>query len=293
MAKECENQTADSGKDGGIIMFRNKYIKVAVIALTCILLSGTIAFASRGLMRYGEDTPEEYTEDLETVETTYFPTPDEYSLDFEKSWILEHAELFPEGRAKKAKDNPELIHFMFMLGNNDTMSDDIDTLSEKEVSGNVPYLFQWDKRWGFHEYGDNNIGFSGCGPTCLAMILAYYNKEADTTPATLADYAMDNGYYETGSGTRWAFMVEAAEAYGINSRQISSSEIPDELSEGHPVIASVGKGHFTKSGHFIVLAGIENGTILVHDPNNVSNSMKKWNYNKFKNEIKSAWVYVE
>lgn len=77
------------------------------------------------------------------------------------------------------------------------------------------------------------------------MILTAYIKDSTITPAYLADYAINNGYYEEGTGTRWAFMTEVPEILGVPARQIYPSQIPDEILDGHPVIASVGKGHLT------------------------------------------------
>ena len=226
-----------------------------------------------------------------TERNSTLPRPDEASLDFEKNWILENASLFPAGKAEKAVGNPELIHFMFMLGNGDTSCDSKRTLSEDELSDGIPYLFQWDRRWGFEPYGENNIGFSGCGPTCLAMVLSFLTQNPNLTPQTLADYAMNHDYYESGSGTRWAFMTETAEAYGVAAQSIPLSEIPTRLTAGSPVIVSVGKGHFTETGHFIVLTDMEDGKIRVHDPNSIANSERLWDFEEFKGEIKSAWGY--
>lgn len=46
-----------SGRDGGIIMFKKRYLKVATIALVCLLLSGTAVYAGRGLSWYGSSAP--------------------------------------------------------------------------------------------------------------------------------------------------------------------------------------------------------------------------------------------
>ncbi|MEC0092679.1 hypothetical protein [Paenibacillus macquariensis] len=42
----------------------------------------------------------------------------------------------------------------------------------------------------------------------------------------------------------------------------------EALSVGKLVISSMGKGHFTDGGHYILLVGINNGMIDVYDPNN-------------------------
>ena len=52
--------------------------------------------------------------------------------------------------------------------------------------------------------------------------------------------------------------------------------ILDALAEGKLVVAIMAKGHFTSSGHFIVLRGVQDGKILVADPASYSRSQKAW-----------------
>ena len=60
-----------------------------------------------------------------------------------------------------------------------------------------------------------------------------------------------------------------------------------KLREGKVVITSMGKGHFTNNGHFIVLRGItENGKILVNDPNSREKSNKEWSVSIIVSEAK-------
>ncbi len=216
---------------------------------------------------------------------------DEYMNEYE--WVMEHEDYYPENKAQRAADNPELIHFMYRYANGDTKSSVDKSLTDEEVSDGMPYLFQWDERWGFSDYGENVVGFSGCGPTCMAMILSYFNGDKDITPGELSDYAMVQGYYLFGTGTKWSFMTDAPAAFGVVSRQITGdiNELYDELKKGNPAIVSVGNGHFTETGHFIVLAGLSNGKVVVHDPNSVKNSEMLWDFEEFKDEIRAAWVY--
>lgn len=61
----------------------------------------------------------------------------------------------------------------------------------------------------------------------------------------------------------------------------------DALADGKLVIAIMGKGHFTTSGHFIVLRGItDSGKILVADPASVKKSNQEWDLNIFLNEAR-------
>ena len=58
------------------------------------------------------------------------------------------------------------------------------------------------------------------------------------------------------------------------------------------MICSMSPGDFTKTGHFIVLTGIDsNGKIIVNDPNSPKNSNKHWDVNTLVSQMKSVWKY--
>ena len=50
----------------------------------------------------------------------------------------------------------------------------------------------------------------------------------------------------------------------------------DALAGGKLVVAIMSKGHFTSGGHFIVLRGVQDGQIMVADPNSYARSEKLW-----------------
>lgn len=55
------------------------------------------------------------------------------------------------------------------------------------------------------------------------------------------------------------------------SRTSPLAELRQDLSSGHIFVALMGSGHFTSSGHFILLRGVTlDGKILVADPNSRS-----------------------
>ena len=49
----------------------------------------------------------------------------------------------------------------------------------------------------------------------------------------------------------------------------------------------MGKGHFTTSGHYMVLRGVKDGKILVADPASRSRSEKEWDLSIILNESAS------
>ncbi|WP_312907877.1 C39 family peptidase [Tissierella praeacuta] len=162
----------------------------------------------------------------------------------------------------------------------DTAKVNIDDLQEyPEGNASLPYYNQTDARWGGKSYGNTTILDGGCGPTSLAMVVSGLTGQK-VTPDIVADWSYRNGHRAEGQGSYWSLMTEGGKYYGLNVEQVSrknSKAIVKALSEGYPVVASMGKGHFTNGGHFIVLSGItSDGKILVHDSASIKRSKKEW-----------------
>ena len=58
---------------------------------------------------------------------------------------------------------------------------------------------------------------------------------------------------------------------------------------GEPIIAIIGPGDFTSSGHFIVLSAYAEGKIRVNDPNSKSRSAQLWDYEILAPQIRNLW----
>ncbi|MCR4896322.1 MAG: C39 family peptidase [Lachnospiraceae bacterium] len=167
-------------------------------------------------------------------------------------------------------------------------------VSRELAESDIPLFIQWDKRWGYRNYGGNYVGVAGCGPTCLAMVICGLEQDPDINPYVVSSYASDQGYYVYGQGTSWSFMTEGAEQYGLDATcgSVSSDYILTNLSSDTPMICSMAPGDFTKAGHFIVLAGIdEDGRIIVNDPNSPRNSSKHWDVDTLVSQMKGVWKY--
>lgn len=163
------------------------------------------------------------------------------------------------------------------------------------AESHIPLFIQWDKRWGNYAYGrSGTIGSSGCGPTSLAMVVVGLTGDTTVNPKVVADWSYANGHRVEGVGTAWSLFPAGATKWGINCEEllVSSSQISQKLREGKTIIASMGKGHFTSNGHFIVLRGITgNGKILVNDPNSREKSNQEWSVSIIVNEAKGVWAF--
>ena len=204
--------------------------------------------------------------------------------------IVENAEKYPEKLLINLANNPEMIAFVADYKGN-TRDYDKAELTEKELQEEYPLFLQWDKRWGALAYGDeSNVAISGCGPTTLAVVALTGNTQA--TPAAVAKFAMQEGYYMSGTGTMWSLMTEGAAAYDVHSEQINISqiEIKQHLDQGDIVICSVRQGDFTTGGHFILLYDYDDEGFSINDPFSLYRSGQKWDYGKIRSQIKAVWA---
>lgn len=167
-----------------------------------------------------------------------------------------------------------------------------DGLTEADTS-QVPLLMQWDQRWGYRKYAGNLFGLSGCGPTCLSMVAVFLTGDLTMDPGWMGEFASEHGYGVEGSGSAWALFSEGGKELGFDVTEIPLDEnrIAANLEVGNPIVAVMGPGDFTTSGHFIVLTGYENGKLKVNDPNSTENSEKLWDYGRISGQIRNLWVF--
>lgn len=165
---------------------------------------------------------------------------------------------------------------------------DFSGISFKDGVTEVVYYNQADARWKDKSYGrTGTIGRSGCGPTSLSIaISSLTDKKVD--PVQMSKWAYENGYYCEGAGSYHTLIPAGVKNFGLKVEGCTANEpqkIVDALTQGKLIIAIMAKGHFTRSGHFIVLRGVTaNRKILVADPVSRSRSEKKWDLSIILNE---------
>lgn len=207
--------------------------------------------------------------------------------------IFLHTENYPDILLEDLKRNPEMLEFV--EGYNDVHKKSSEGLTFEEQKKKVPLFIQWDKRWGYEPYGTSDIGISGCGPTCMAMVIYSLTRNTEATPLVLAQKSMNEGYYVEGIGTSWKFMREAALDYGVIASQfdmLGEQEMTDRLKDGNLIICAMGPGDFTNSGHFIVIYDYSRKKFSVNDPFSYTNSSKKWEYTTLISQCQQIWVYA-
>ncbi len=152
----------------------------------------------------------------------------------------------------------------------------------------VVYYNQLDSRWSNQMYGrSSTIGAAGCGPTALALAVSTLTDKTVDPPA-VCDWSVRNGHRCEGNGSYHSLIPEGAKHYGLKVEKLgrsSARELEQHLSSGKLVIAIMAPGHFTSSGHFIVLRGItEDGKVLVADPASYKRSGQEWSMSITLNE---------
>lgn len=216
----------------------------------------------------------------------------EYALTNETAAkICENYEKYPKELISAFLNNPEMEDFV--AGYLDADITVQQGLTETECSEDFPLLLQWDKRWGYQPYGKSIIGLSGCGPTCLSMVLVSLTKDAEKTPNWVAQFSEEHGYYVEDSGTAWSLMTEGAAQLGLLATELSLDEsvMKSALDSAKPIICTVGPGDFTTQGHFIMIYGYDENGFFVNDPNCIARSSQVWSYEKLQGQIKNMWAF--
>lgn len=209
----------------------------------------------------------------------------------EKLEVIHSSDAYPEALQELADKNAEAIDYAFNYPEYKDTAWDID-LSAEASCGTVPLLMQWDKRWGYKQYGEGLVGYTGCGPTCLSMAVIYLTGDAAQNPAVVSAFAEERGYCVPGSGSSWTLISEGCTAFGLSARELplSQSVMENALDEGTPIIVVLGEGDFSDSGHFIVITGYNGEGFTINDPNSREKSAKTWSYDSLSWQIRNLWA---
>ncbi|MDD3402030.1 MAG: C39 family peptidase [Hespellia sp.] len=205
--------------------------------------------------------------------------------------IIENAAVYPDSLLKDLANNPEMLEFVLGYPKDPVSLDSI-LLTDTERDSSCPLLLQWDQRWGYQPYGEDNIAISGCGPTALSMVITGLTHSREITPAQVAEYSSANDYYQEGAGTKWALMTEGAAHYGLTAEEVVNDEnaMKDALDRGALIICSVSEGDFTTSGHFIVICGYGKSGFWINDPFCIYRSEQSWTFQQLTTQIAGMWA---
>ena len=213
---------------------------------------------------------------------------EEYELIAE---IYEHISLYSDDVLGHLANNPEMA--AFVLGTLESDGSVTGGFTEAELEEEYPLLLQFDPRWGYFEYGGKEMGISGCGPTCLSMMLLALTDVETVTPDKIVTYSLENKYYVSGVGTAWKLLDEFPTLYGltVDHPTLKEASLKAALDKGKVLICSVKQGVFTANGHFIMIYGYDETGFKVNDPMCVARSNRTWTFAEFGNQLKRIWSY--
>ena len=163
---------------------------------------------------------------------------------------------------------------------------------------------QYDRRWADKPYcrpgGTGTVKSSGCGPACAAMLIETLTGKT-YTPEDACGWSMEHGYRTLNQGTEYAYFVPQFAAFGIHCHMLNWTNTygrPDHanhtralelLKQGNYLIALMGKGTWTASGHFVVVWW-EDGKVRINDPASARTERLNGDPAVFRREVRYYWA---
>ena len=209
--------------------------------------------------------------------------------------ILSNISEYPKEFLDLASRKDESINFVYNYTKYDSKVAKNISINKDYKKGEIPLFIQWDERWGYEKYGSEFLAINGCGPTALSMVVVGLTGNKDMNPKAVSDFSFENGYLVEGIGSSWTLMSEGASKLGLKSNSLPLNEdiIINTLKMGQPIIASMGPGTFTRTGHFIVLTGVDReNKIIINDPDSKERSKQRWDMGVFMNETENLWTFT-
>lgn len=152
---------------------------------------------------------------------------------------------------------------------------------------------QNDPRWSGQQYTSvkntsQTIGNSGCGPTSLAIAMSAYG--CVVMPPELCVLAVAGGFRTANSGTSWGFFAAVAPKFGRKAAQVTFANALEALKRGKVVVASMGAGDYTKSGHYICLRDYDPYNEIIYTLDPVSGVRNSCTTATIRTQGKAFWV---
>lgn len=182
------------------------------------------------------------------------------------------------------------------FGGGDLYPEDLEGIGNVAPNGMpIPLYYQYSGGWENVPFGGGTIRSSGCSVTSMGMVFTYL-KGQTILPNHIVSWT-GNRYYVHPAGQSWSIFPACSGQWGLQCQNLgkNSNAVVNALSNGKPVIVSMGPGTFTRAGHFIVLRGVTStGKILVNDPNDSASKNfvnREFDLNLIMRESKNFWSF--
>ena len=274
------------------------FFKILALAVLLCIIAGFLAFCGR------KTEPEKETEtppqvSVEPTDPTPPTTPPQVFTKTLQERMIEKAaryygvsvDAYPESMVELLTRNRETQGFVLAYPDEIKKERTVDMSAYKNTQG-VPLFMQWDRQWGYNQYGQSIAALNGCGPVSLSMVAYYYTRDDAMAPDKMLEYAYEKGYCTPGYGTAWTLISKGAVDLGFTVKELPNVKrsVMRELEAGHPIILNVGPGDFTTTGHYMVMVGVEDGLIRINDCNSYANSSKLWDFDQIESQIRNMWA---
>lgn len=223
------------------------------------------------------------------------------NINISKENLDKKIDKLPDPLKKKIELYPEsMTTIVNYKDSENTISKDISKDIESSKSYNrkikLPYLNQWDERWGYEKVDDEYIAISGCGPTSLSMIYTGLTGDVTKNPYEMAKFAFENGWYDK-QGGKYDLFTEGARELGFDSVEIKSNaeSIKENLDEGKIIVALVQPNEykdFSATGrHYVVITEYnDENKLVIYDVNSYENTNKTWDFDRVLDQTKVLYA---
>ncbi|NJE40020.1 hypothetical protein E0K99_01620 [Faecalicoccus pleomorphus] len=265
--------------------------RLLVLILPVFLVLGFIGFGVYKLVLYPTEEILQVKKPEHITQETFDQLKEKTLENHEYKPIFLHLDQYSQDILDFLLKDEDRLSFVEAYPQKDNYSNGPGTLSE--TLDTIPKLLQWDLRWGYIPYGENDIYLTGCAPTCLSMVFSYLLQDSSLTPDVLASYSSQQGFYVNGAGTDWQFLTDAAQHYGVQVEraQVSLQDMKARLENHQILVCSMLPGDFTQVGHFILVTGMEDGEFTVIDPNSIKHTNQTWDADTLLSQMQAVWSY--
>lgn len=206
--------------------------------------------------------------------------------------IVDNEAVYPDVVIRNLAANTELKQFTLdYVAKINTVYDGNFTVDANQTE--VPLFLQYDEEWGYADYGNDLVAYSGSAPTCLSMAYTYLKQDGSMNPIKVADYSTEHGYVDEHGDTNWALMTDGAAGLGLSAETLNVNEddMKAALEAGKVIICSMAPGDFTRSSSYIVIKDYKDGLFYVNDPTSQARSDVGWDFKRLSDQITNMWAF--
>ena len=206
--------------------------------------------------------------------------------------IVDNEAVYPDVVIRNLAANTELKQFTLdYVSKINTIYDGNFTVDANQTE--VPLFLQYDEEWGYADYGNDLVAYSGSAPTCLSMAYTYLKQDGSMNPIKVADYSTEHGYVDEQGATNWTLMTDGAAGLGLSAETLNVNEddMKAALESDKVIICAVAPGDFTRSSSYIVIKDYKDGLFYINDPTSQARSDVGWDFKRLSDQITNMWAF--